>query len=264
MSILSKIIEVKKREIEILKDNSPISLMKGYPHFAKPTVSFSQSISVHNRISIIAEIKQASPSKGILCDNFNHRNIAKSYIHTGVNAISILTDKEFFKGDISFLKDISIFSTIPLLRKDFILDEHQIWEARANGSSAILLISEILSAQQIKELTICAKELSLDVLLELHSISELDKIDFTLNNIIGINNRNLDDFSVDLNTSFSISKELPKEAIKVSESGIHNYDQLKTLYEHGFNAVLVGEHFMKSDNLEESIKQFISWSRFES
>lgn len=264
MSILAKIIEVKKKEIEILKESSPISFLKNYPHFAKPTVSFANSLVNNNRISVIAEIKQASPSKGLLCENFNHRNIAESYIKAGVNAISILTDKEFFKGDITFLKDISLFSSIPLLRKDFIIDEHQIWEARANGASAILLISEILSSAQIKELTVCANDLGLDVLLELHSISELNKIDFSLNNIIGINNRNLDDFSVDLNSSFLISKELPKDVIKVSESGIQNYDQLKRLYEYGFSAVLVGEYFMKSSNLEESVKQFISWSKFES
>lgn len=264
MSILAKIIEVKKKEIELLKESSPISFLKNYPHFAKPIVSFSNSLVINNRISVIAEIKQASPSKGILCDNFNHRNIGESYIKSGVNAISILTDKEFFTGDITFLKDISLFSSIPLLRKDFIIDEHQIWEAKANGASAILLISEILSSAQIKELTFCAKELGLDVLLELHSITELNKIDFSLNNIIGINNRNLEDFSVDLNSSFLISKELPKDVIKVSESGIHHNDQLKRLYDNGFNAVLVGEHFMRSSNLEESVKQFISWSKFES
>ena len=176
-------------------------------------------------------------------------------MNNGADAISVLTDKQFFKGNISYLKDIAKYKSVPLLRKDFIIDEYQVFEAKANGADAILLISEILSTSQIKELTSAATELGMNVLLELHSKEHLSKIDLTTNKIIGINNRDLTNFTTDLNTTKIISELITEDVIIVSESGINNKSNLDFLKSTKTNAVLVGEHFMKADNIGDSLKQ---------
>jgi indole-3-glycerol phosphate synthase len=185
-------------------------------------------------------------------------------MNTGATAVSVLTDKNFFQGDIRFLKDIAGIKSVPLLRKDFMIDEYQIFEAKSNGSDFILLISEILSANQLKELTHAAFENDLEVLLELHSEDELSKIDFSLNKIIGINNRDLKDFSVDLNTSISIAEKLPEDIIVVSESGISEKDDLERIKDSPVRAILVGEHLMKAGKIEDKLKQLIEWCYRES
>jgi indole-3-glycerol phosphate synthase len=233
-------------------------------YFSLPNLSLTNSIKNDKNISIIAEIKKASPSKGVLLENFNHISIAEIYFSAGVNGVSILTDKNFFQGDISFLKDIAGFKKAPLLRKDFIIDIFQIYEAKANGADAVLLISEILTANQIKEFTEAAKETGLEVLLELHSEKMLEKIDLSVNSLIGINNRNLESFATDLNTTFKISDLLSNNVTVVSESGIHSAEDVLLLKQTKIDAILAGEYFMKSPDIANGIKEFKEWCAIES
>lgn len=259
MSILDEIVAVKKEEVSKIRSDYSLSRFKDSEFFDKNRLSLFDSLSKNKDVSIIAEIKKASPSKGIILEDFNHMKIADIYLNREVDAISILTDKNFFQGDISYLKDVAKIKTCPLLRKDFIIDEYQIYEAKSNGADIILLIAEALSENQISELTHAAVECDLEVLLELHSESQLSKINFELNKIIGINNRNLENFTVNLNTTSEISKKLPEDVLIVSESGIKSDEDLETIKDLPVNAILVGEHLMLSDNIEDSLKQLKEW-----
>ncbi len=259
MSFLAEILEVKREEVKKLKQFFSRSSFESEEYFNKPTISFGKAVKNINYISVIAEIKKASPSKGTLIENFNHLKIAETYIEQNVNAISILTDKNFFQGNISYLKDIAKFKTIPLLRKDFIIDEYQILEAKGFGADAVLLICEALSANQISDLTNCAKEIGLEVLLELHSQNQFSKIGFKLNDIIGINNRRLETFAVDINTTLNLLDNIPNGVTVVSESGFTSKAVLEELKRTRVDAVLVGEHFMRSQDIKQSLSQFKEW-----
>jgi len=264
MSFLQKILEVKKEEAAKLHRNFTRESFRGSEMFGNKKLSLETALGSKNKISIIAEIKKASPSKGILKETFDCFAIAKSYISGGADTISVLTDEQFFQGSISFLKDIAEMKTVPLLRKDFIIDEFQILETKANGADAVLLIAEALSAQQISELTDFAAENDLETLLEIHSAGQLDKIDFTRNKIIGINNRDLETFDTDINTTKELVKLIPGNVLIVSESGLNSKDNLDELKKINVNAVLVGEHFMKSNNMEKSLQEFVGWCKYES
>jgi len=255
IDILSEIVEVKKEEVKILKRDFTISHFSDLEYFSQDTLDFREALANPDGISIIAEVKKASPSKGIIRKDFNHINIADIYMNTGADAISVLTDVNFFKGNISYLNDIAKMKVVPLLRKDFIVDEYQVYEAKANGADAILLIAEILSANQITELSNAANEMGMSILLELHNEEEISKIDFTLNKIIGINNRDLSNFRTDIKTTEIISNKLPDNIILVSESGINSKDDIDYLKYINVNAILVGEHFMRADSIVASLKQ---------
>ncbi len=262
MSFLNKILDTKKEEVNTLRKSFSLNSFKESEYFSKPSISLKTVLRHNDRLGIISEIKKASPSKGILKEDFDHLEIAKKYIKNETDAISILTDRNYFKGDIQFLSDIAAIKTVPLLRKDFILDEYQIFEAKASGADAILLIVEALFKEQITELTAAAKECGLEVLLEIHSSSQLDKIDFDKNDLIGINNRNLDSFEVNLNTTLELAKIIPSDVTLVSESGLNTYDDLRKIKSSSINAVLVGEHFMRSESIEKSFKEFKEWCKF--
>ena len=259
MTILDEILAVKKEEAAKLHEQYSISRFRDSEFFDQGRISLSQSISNNSAVSIIAEIKKASPSKGIIQENFNHMKIAEAYLSHEVNAISVLTDKNFFQGDITYLSDIAKIKSCPLLRKDFIIDEFQVYEAKASGADVILLIAEALSKSQIGELTHAALENDLEVLLELHSESQLKKIDLDLNGIIGINNRNLENFEVDLNTTSDICGKLPEDIIIVSESGIKSRGDLEIIKDLPVNAILVGEHLMSSGNIDETLDKLKEW-----
>ncbi len=264
MSILEEINQVKKEEVKKMRQEFTFSRFTDSEYFYKKRLEFGKAISNSSKVSIIAEVKKASPSKGIIREDFNHLKIAETYMGNGADAISVLTDVNFFKGNIKFLNDIAKYKSVPLLRKDFILDEYQIFEAKSNGADAILLIAESLSGNQINELTAAAKEVDLEVLLELHSISEIEKINFSNNRIIGINNRDLKSFKVDLNTTNIISELVPKENILISESGIKTRADIGFIKRTKASCVLVGEHFMSSDSISDSLKQFCEWCVYES
>jgi len=261
LNILNKIVEVKKEEVKILHRDFSHSRFSDSKFFGEGTLSFVGSISKNKNLGIIAEIKKASPSKGVIRENFDHISIAEIYFSNKTDAVSVLTDQQFFQGSIRFLKEIAQIKKAPLLRKDFIIDEYQVFEAKSNGADAVLLIAEILSESQIKELSKCAHDLGLDVLLEIHSEPQLPKIDFDLNKLIGINNRNLNDFSVDIRTTSKLSKLLPENVVVVSESGISNQESIEILKETRVQAVLVGEHFMRSNDIGAVVKRMKKWCR---
>lgn len=254
-NILDEIVEVKREEVKILRRDFTLSRFSDSEHFGNDCLDFASALSKPNVISIIAEIKKASPSKGIIREDFDHSAIADIYHNNGADAISVLTDQNFFQGNISYLNDIAKIKSIPLLRKDFIIDEYQVFEAKSNGSDAILLISEILSKTQIAELTDAAYELGMSVLLEMHNDKQLYKIDFEKNKIIGINNRDLIKFKTDLRTTELISKKIDDDVTLVSESGISTKDDIDFIKRSNIDAVLIGEHFMRNKNIGDSLKE---------
>lgn len=264
MTILEEINEVKKEEVKKLRQEFSLSRFSDSEFFNSPKLSFYNALNKSDRVSIIAEIKKASPSKGIIRENFNHVDIAKTYMDNEAEAISVLTDVNYFKGNISYLNDIASFKTVPLLRKDFIIDEFQIYEAKANGADTILLIAESLSKNQIAELTLCAKENDLEVLIELHAMDELVKINFDLNRIIGINNRDLNTFKVDLDTANKIGEFVPEKNLLVAESGIKTKTDIDFVKNTKAKAILVGEQLMASQNIGNAVKELKEWCRFES
>lgn len=263
-TILDEILEVKREEVKILRRDYTFSRFEDSDYFDKNNLSFTNKLSLKDRIAIIAEIKKASPSKGTIRNDFDHLKIADIYFENEVDAVSVLTDKLFFKGDIKFLNEIAMIKSAPLLRKDFIIDEFQIYEAKSCGADLILLIAEALSAFQIQELTIAAHETKLEVLLELHSEDHINKIDFELNNLIGINNRNLKSFEVDIETTLQLAEKIPSNVKLVSESGINNEEDLSRLKDSRTNAVLIGEHFMRANDISDSVKQMKDWCNRES
>jgi indole-3-glycerol phosphate synthase len=261
MNILDRIIEQKKIEVSNLHEEFTFKDFSQSIHFRSKPLSFNSALTSTNDISIIAEIKKASPSKGVIKPDFNYIEIAELYNISQVGAISVLTDKLFFQGDIEYLNQIAMKKERPLLRKDFIIDEYQVFEARAIGADAVLLISEILSSEQIRDLSQVILDLGMEPLLELHSPAQLDKIDLTINKIIGINNRNLETFSTDLSTSKIISELLPKDITKIAESGIDSKEDLDFLQGCRIDAILVGEYLMRSKNIHESLSNLKKWCK---
>ena len=264
MNFLTEILDSKREEVAKLKKLYSLNSFKDMEFFQKRALNFYNNVRNNKDISIIAEIKKASPSKGVIREDFNHLNIAKSYFSQSVNAVSILTDKNYFQGDIKYLHDIAKIKQAPLLRKDFIIDAIQIYEAKANGADLILLICEALSKDEIKDLTGVANELGLEVLLELHSVKQLEKINFGVNKLIGVNNRNLESFEVDLSVTQTISTYLPNHVLLISESGLYTKDDIDYVRNASANAVLVGEHLMRSGNIEDKLAELKSWCKNES
>lgn len=261
MNILEKIIAVKRDEIALLKKEVRVREYDELDLFYKPSISLIETIKSTNDISIIAEIKKASPSKGVINEDFDHLAIGKAYLANGADAISILTDEKFFQGSIKYLADIARIKTKPLLRKDFIIDEIQILQAKENGADAILLICEALSKTEVRKLTLTAQSMGLEVLLELHSAKQLDKIDPAIHPLVGVNNRDLESFKVDLKVTEKIRKLIPDDILLVSESGINSADDIKMIRDSGCDAILAGEHFMRSNSIAESLNEMKAWCR---
>ncbi len=197
-------------------------------------------------VSFICEVKKASPSKGIIAEDFPYLSIARDYEKAGAAAISVLTEPDFFLGNGEYLKEIIRAVSVPTLRKDFIIDPYQIYEAKLWGASAVLLIAEILSEQKLKELISLSESLGLSALVESHSLPELRKSLSAGATIIGVNNRNLDTFDVDITTSIRLREYVPSDLVFVSESGISTREDIEALEKHGVDAVLIGETLMRS------------------
>lgn len=258
MTILDKIIETKKSEVLELKSKYSFNDFNNSKYFKTKSLSFINSLE-KNKFNIISEIKKASPSKGVLIENFEPLEIAGQYMKFGTNAISILTDKQYFQGNIEYLNKIAEIKTVPLLRKDFIIDEHQILEAKANGADLILLICEALSKLQLESLHSAAVEIGLEVLIELHSAEQLKKLDFNKEFILGINNRDLRTFNVDIATTIELKKIIPKDQFVISESGINKKTDIDILRNNQINGILIGEHLMKSGNIQKSLTDLRNW-----
>ena len=216
---------------------------------------FAAALKVESGISLIAEIKRASPSVGEINPDTNVLERAKTYEKAGANAISVLTDEHFFKGSLEFLKTIRQQVDLPLLRKDFIFDEYQIYESKLNGADAVLLIASILHERQLKKLLELARTLGMSSIVEVHTIDDAKKAAFSGAEIIGVNNRNLSDFEINPDNFFALVPFLQKNKILIAESGIENGSQVARLREAGADCVLVGTALMRSDNLTEKIHE---------
>ena len=257
MDILEKIIADKSREVALKKAIIPVSQLENSVLFNSRTNSLSKLLQ-SSTSGIIAEHKRKSPSKATINSSFTVEEVVKGYQHAGVCGISVLTDMKYFGGSLDDLLLARASVTIPLLRKEFIIDEYQLLEAKANGADVILLIAAVLTRQEIKHLSEFAQSLGLEVLLEVHNEEELYKAIMPSLNMIGVNNRNLKTFEVNLNYSKELANFIPKEFVKVSESGISNVSDIKELQPYGYQGFLIGENFMKTDNPGRNLKEFIT------
>ncbi len=254
MSVLEKIVEKKKEQLAYAKSATPLASLKSLARNIPEPRNFAEAIRrTRTPISLIAEVKKASPSKGLIRADFNHIAIASVYEEKKVDAVSVLTEEDFFQGKLEFLEEVKQLVSCPVLRKDFIFDEYQIYEARANKADAILLIGAILGLKQAEEYLGAARELGLSVLFEVHDFAELETALRIYAPVIGINNRNLKTLAIDLNTTFELKKEIPKDRIVVSESGIRTRDDVLRLEESGIDAMLIGTSFMESQDIAEKI-----------
>ncbi|UWX54086.1 indole-3-glycerol phosphate synthase TrpC [Maribacter litopenaei] len=256
MNILDKIVADKRKEVTLKKYVIPSQQLEKSVLFERNTNSLSQALRDSNT-GIIAEHKRRSPSKATINQNTNVGQVAKGYKTAGVCGMSVLTDIKYFGGSIEDLLLARASVDIPLLRKEFIVDEYQLLEAKAYGADVILLIAAVLSEKEIKELSNFAKNLGLDVLLEVHNEEELKRSIMPSLDMLGVNNRNLKTFEVSLDTSKELSDLIPDDFVKVSESGISTIEAIKTLKEFGYKGFLIGENFMKTDNPGASAADFI-------
>jgi indole-3-glycerol phosphate synthase len=262
MTILDKIIAFKKKEVAKIKKEVPVKKLVESPKFKRTPISLKKSLLEVGSTGIIAEFKRQSPSKGIINDKVSVAEVTQGYLDANVAAQSILTDTSFFGGSIADLLEAKTINQYkPILRKDFVIDGFQIVEAKAIGADVILLIATCLTAQELKNYGNLASDLGMDVLYEVHSQEDLDKISDLDNKIIGINNRNLKTFEVDLDHSIQLANQIPDSSIKVSESGISDPRIITGLKEYGFQGFLIGENFMKAENPGEACQEFINQIR---
>ncbi len=256
MNILDKIVADKRIEVSLRKQLIPVSQLEQSVLFEKPTISLASKLK-NSPTGIIAEHKRRSPSKSVINQNLNVFDVAKGYENAGVCGMSVLTDSKYFGGSLDDLLIARASCNLPLLRKEFIIDEYQILEAKAYGADVILLIAAILTKEEIKQFSEFAKSLNLDVLLEVHNEEELHKSMMPSLDMFGVNNRNLKTFDVSLDTSKTLSQIMPNEFVKVSESGISSVDAIKELQPFGYKGFLIGENFMKTDDAGKSAAKFI-------
>ena len=254
---LNTILARKREEVKVAKEQTSIGQLRDRPMFSVARRSLSAALNIKG-LAVIAEVKKASPTKGVIRESFDHTFIANEYAQGGANALSVLTDEKFFQGNRSYLEDIRRIVSIPLLRKDFIIDSYQLIESRAYGADAILLIAAALEPPQLKELHSECIEFGLECLVEVHSEEELSSVSGINVRLIGVNNRNLSTFETDLGTSMRLRPLLPPDAISISESGINSADDMKSLADCGYHAVLIGEMLMKSEEPGKTLKHLIS------
>jgi indole-3-glycerol phosphate synthase len=257
MNILDNIILDKRREVMLKKSIIPVSQLEASVFFEKQTISLSHNLRNSNS-GIIAEHKRRSPSKAEINYGFTVEEVVKGYETAGACGISVLTDGKYFGGSLDDLLLARATVNIPLLRKEFIVDEYQILEAKAHGADLILLIAAVLSREEIKSLSEFAHGLELEVLLEVHNQEELEKSIMPSLDMIGVNNRNLKTFEVSLDFSKELAAQIPNDFVKVSESGISSIEAITELKPYGYQGFLIGENFMKTDNAGQAAKEFIS------
>lgn len=257
MNILERIIVHKKKEVSEKSSLVPVKLLEKSIYFESKVVSMKKYITREDKTGIIAEFKRKSPSKGDININASIEKVSIGYMQAGASALSILTDQEFFGGKNEDLTLARKFNFCPILRKDFIIDEYQIIEAKSIGADCILLIAAALDPKRLKELAAFARSLGLEVLMEVHDGQELETAMNEYLDLVGVNNRSLKTFEVSLETSFSLVDQIPSEFVKISESGISNPQTLVDLKEAGFDGFLIGENFMKSGRPHQAAYNFI-------
>ncbi|MSR81082.1 MAG: indole-3-glycerol phosphate synthase TrpC [Gemmataceae bacterium] len=253
---LEKIISTKIEEVELAYREHSLETWQALAKQGPPIKSIWKIIASQKGMGVIAEIKKASPSAGVIQFQFDPINQAKSYIQGDATAISVLTDKKWFQGDISYLESVAKLDGPPVLRKDFIIDKVQIYEARAAGADLVLLIADVLSDEPLMDFVSLIHQLGMEALVELHDESHLDRVLKTGATLIGVNNRNLRTFKVDMNTTLRIKAKAPSDITIVGESGIQTRQDVQTLWDAGVQMVLVGESLMRSGNPVETLRDF--------
>lgn len=257
MNILDKIVVRKQQEVADAKALIAVKDLEQSIHFKRTPYSFKEFLLADDRTGIIAEFKRRSPSKGLINGTADVAEVTKAYNNAGASALSVLTDVDFFGGKTDDILAARAANDIPILRKDFMIDEYQILEAKAWGADIILLIASILTPKQISDFGKFAQNLGLNVLLEVHNLDELERSICPNLDAIGVNNRNLGNFTVNIQTSFDLVNKIPDEFLKISESSISNPQTIKELKTAGFNGYLIGENFMKTNDPADAIKQFV-------
>jgi len=255
MNILDKILIHKRKEVNHRQEIFSAASLEKTTVFDRKTYSLADSL-LNNRPGIIAEFKRKSPSAGILNNMTDVKEVIKGYIDSGAAALSVLTDYKFFGGSLQDLEAARSQCSHPILRKDFIIDDYQIIEAKAVGADAVLLIAEILTENQIRNFSRLATTLSMEVILEIHQADQLVKLSDCIT-IVGVNNRNLENFKVKVNTSFELASIIPDHFLRISESGISSPDIIRKLIDSGFQGFLIGEYFMKHDKPQNACKELI-------
>ncbi len=254
MTILDRIVADTRALVEARKQKTPVSRLQGGDRFLRSPLSLEDALG-REGLSIIGEIKKASPSKGLIRPDFQPVDLACAYERAGAAAISVLTEPLHFQGSLDDLSAVRDLVSLPLLRKDFIIDAYQLYEARACGADAVLLIAAVLDRIHLKDLLQAAGELGLSALVEVYELHELDRIDFDAVTIVGVNNRDLRTFEVDINHSVRVFGHVPDTVLRVSESGLQSAAELNYLHERGVDAVLIGETFMRSDDPGRALAQ---------
>jgi indole-3-glycerol phosphate synthase len=257
MTILEEITEYKKSEVELKKQLVPIPRLMNLPAFNRTPFPLTASLRMHGPVGVIAEIKRGSPSAGPIRPITDPAAIARSYQEAGAAAISVLTDEKFFSGSIDDLDAVRGAVSIPVLRKEFIIDEYQVIEAKAHGADAILLIARILTKQQLSRLHTLAANLGMECLVELYDSSEIDILDLERMGLVGINNRDLRNFTINTDRALQIARLLPEQTVSVAESGITAPEILKRYRTGGITAVLVGEYLMKARDPGRALSELI-------
>lgn len=255
--ILEQIVNSTRKSVVMRKSQTPLSEIEKAVDYQAPPRDFVGALQ-GDCIRLIAEIKRASPSKGLLCTNLDAASLARTYTQGGAAAISVLTESEYFLGNFADLKAVRMQVDLPLLCKDFVVDHYQIYEARAHGADAILLIAAILTQRELKVLLETTHSLGMVALVEVHNRYELTRVLKLSLGIIGINNRNLADFSVDLETTLKLRPLIPEDVLVISESGIHTHDNVHRLQRAGVNAILVGEALVTSNDPAAKINELLS------
>ncbi len=256
---LDRIVATKREEVNRLKQHTTVQSFVSIIDTLSPTRGFEKALRKTKRttMGLIAEVKKASPSKGLIRADFDPVQIALAYEQAGADCLSVLTDEQYFQGSNSYLQQVRQAVSLPLLRKDFIIDEIQIYEARSIGADAILLIAAILTTEQMRQFLREARELQLDVLVEVHNQFELEQVLELDATLIGINNRNLKTFVTDLTTTEQLISMIPEGIIRVSESGIHLQEEIDYLSLAGADAVLIGEHFMRQPDIGVAVNNLL-------
>lgn len=255
--ILAEIVAYKRTVVAAAKQQRSISDLENAPLFNRSVFSLVNFLQQPQKSGIIAEYKRKSPSKGVINDRNPVEEVTQAYANNGASGLSVLTDDKFFGGANEDLTKARTLVEIPILRKDFIVDEYQVYEARAIGADVILLIAECLTKDEVLHLSGVAHNLGMEVLLEMHTEAQLDKVSEHVN-MVGINNRDLITFNVDIDRSIALAAKLPADKIKVAESGIDNVDTIVTLRDAGFKGFLMGEYFMKQEDPGKAFNDFVN------
>ena len=256
MTILDKIVAQKKIEIAKSKEKYSIEDFECSPLFQRSTHSLRAALKDDSKLGIISEFKRHSPSQGDIHAHADLKAVTQGYVAGGASALSVLTDTPFFKGTKEDLMQARGYNTCPILRKDFMVDEYQIFEAKSMGADVILLIAECLEAKEVAQLAKRAKDLGLEVLMEVHSAEQLEKLVPEID-VVGINNRNLKTFEVSIQTSIELYDTIPDDFLKISESGISDPNVIYDLRKVGFHGFLIGEYFMRAEHPHQRLKEFV-------